>query len=310
MPDETAGAILRLILYCCRRHSSYSLERAWEIQTAVRGLKVRVPGLQEATVAALAAGASSGASSSHQDWEMDLAALKERVSDLPFEIVPMGVDCTMFVPDGDQEVLCEDLKRSIPFAKDRLVTRGGEAVTERRGTAWVAEGGIGALAYSGKLMPPHSPVPDLVARMMRAVENKLDLPSPFFDCALCNHYSSADAACKFHTDPEHSTVWHTTTVVVATGSDRKFSFKPVAGWTEWDRFQVPAPVRAGTVSVFAGDLVVMKDNCNDAFFHAVHAGVTDDQRISLVLKRAIDRGNGRRGHGLPGHGRRSRKRNS
>ena len=36
-----------------------------------------------------------------------------------------------------------------------LMTADGKKVQERRHTAWLAEGGIGALAYSGKLMAPH-----------------------------------------------------------------------------------------------------------------------------------------------------------
>jgi hypothetical protein len=46
------------------------------------------------------------------------------------------------------------LLRAIPFAKDTIITRTGSAVVERRGTAWIAADGIGALAYSGKLIRP------------------------------------------------------------------------------------------------------------------------------------------------------------
>ena len=58
----------------------------------------------------------------------------------------------------------------------------------------------------------------------------------------------------------------------------------------------------------------MRDNCNDDFYHAVHAREADSndttaggERISLVLKRALDRGGGKRGHGLAGEGRRARR---
>jgi hypothetical protein len=175
----------------------------------------------------------------------------------------------------------------------------------------VADEGIGALAYSGKLMMPHSPLPTVVKMAMSAVEDRLGLTyvttTGFFDCALCNHYADKDAACKYHTDPEHGTFWHTTTVVVAAGSDRKFSFKPIeTSWHDWDCLKVDSPAESATIPVFSGDVIVMKDSCNDDFFHAVHAGTFDDDRVSLVLKRALDR-NGRKGHGLPGEGRRSGK---
>jgi hypothetical protein len=40
--------------------------------------------------------------------------------------------------------------RSNPSSEETITTRQGTSVTERRGTAWIAKEGIGALAYSGK----------------------------------------------------------------------------------------------------------------------------------------------------------------
>lgn len=230
---------------------------------------------------------------------------EDRVKALPFEIVPLGIQWSKVCPGEDP---CETLLRAIPFQKDIIVTRRGEKVQERRGTAWIAQEGIGALAYSGKLMPPQ-PLPEVVQQVMRDVEKRLDL-SLHFDCALCNHYADAEAACKFHTDPEHGTMWDRTTVVVAAGSDRTFAFKPIeTTWKEWDRTSEERDnvayfsegKAAATVHLFPGDLVVMTSNCNDDFYHAVYAGRNDDPRVSLVLKRAV--GNG---HGLAGQGRRRR----
>ena len=71
----------------------------------------------------------------------------------------------------------------------------------------------------------------------------------------------------------------------------------------------------------------MHAECNDLFHHAVYGrqdvsvgvGVdtassdltlknsAGDGRVSLVFKRAMDRGNGRKGHGKAGEGRRSRR---
>ena len=165
---------------------------------------------------------------------------------------------------------------------------------------------------------PHNfnsdPLPPIVKVVMSSVEERLwgsggendNRSDFFFDCALCNHYADADAACKYHTDPEHGTFWHRTTVVVAAGSDRRFSFKPIHSlWEEWDTLSIRAPMASATIPLFSGDIVVMKDTCNDDFYHAVHAGSCKEDRVSLVLKRALDR-NGRKGHGIPGSGRRNR----
>ena len=228
---------------------------------------------------------------------------EDRVKALPFEIVPLGVRWSEVAHGGD---VCETLLRAIPFQNDIIVTRHGDQVQERRGTAWIAHEGIGALAYSGKLMPPQ-PLPEVVQNVMRKVEAALHLSPDFFDCALCNHYADSEAACKFHTDPEHGTMWDRTTVVVAAGSDRTFAFKPInTAWKNWDVDKAIAANAYGdktavTINLFSGDLVVMRDNCNDDFYHAVYSGLNDEPRVSLVLKRAVGRG-----HGLAGQGKRRR----
>ena len=63
--------------------------------------------------------------------------------------------------------------------------------------------------------------------------------------------------------------------------------------------------------LFSGDVVAMRDNCNDDFEHAVLPAQGDHNkapRISLVFKRALAGPDGRRGHGLQGQGRRARRR--
>ncbi len=74
--------------------------------------------------------------------------------------------------------------------------------------------------------------------------------------------------------------------------------------------------------MFPGDCVKMWGSCNDVFHHAVYGADAfddanadlssqpkrhNDGRVSLVFKRAMDRGNGRRGHGQRGEGRRSKR---
>ena len=158
---------------------------------------------------------------------------------LPFDILPLGVQWEHVLDDSGESDIASMLRDAIPFQMDTIVTRSGSSVVERRGTAWVAEEGIGALAYSGKLMPPR-PIPTVVRNAMRAVEKSLQLSNgdqPFFDCALCNHYPNSEAACKFHTDPEHGSVWERLTCVVAAGDERRFAFRPIPGtstWSDWD----------------------------------------------------------------------------
>ena len=69
------------------------------------------------------------------------------------------------------------------------------------------------------------------------------------------------------------------------------------------------------IHLFQGDVVKMWGRCNDDFHHAVYTAEYDfdtnvprEGRVSLVLKRAMDRGKGRKGHGIHGEGRRRKKR--
>ena len=66
------------------------------------------------------------------------------------------------------------LLSTVPYAMERITSRNGDVSSERRGTAWVTEEGVGALAYSGKLMRP-SPLPPTVRSVMREVERSLAL---------------------------------------------------------------------------------------------------------------------------------------
>ena len=189
--------------------------------------------------------------------DIHLTALDERVQRVPFDVYPCAIPwhdiyATSLVSSSSSSsssspttlsshgqnpkpimipphTIVTWLCQQIPFQKEIIVTRMGNAVTERRGTAWVASEGIGALAYSGKLMTPH-PLPTVVERVMRHVESYISsIPqTSFFDCALCNHYPAMEAACKFHTDPDHGTLWDRTTIVVSAGIDRIFAFKPIS----------------------------------------------------------------------------------
>ena len=269
--------------------------------------------------------------------------LEERVAKLPFDIIPSCLDWNSF--DGEESTL-KSLLSEIPFNVDTITTRTGSKVEERRGTAWVADEGIGSLAYSGKLMASHV-LPPIVSEAMRRVEQGILAHDPheqleiccqeignYFDCALCNHYPNGESACKFHTDPEHGTYWERLTCVVSAGDDdvRKFAFRPIPDLNEWDKFETKKlqkdtghqnddngnGIIPAVIPLFPGDVVKMDSECNDLFHHAVYnrqdvrVGTNElvknsDGRVSLVFKRAMDRGSGRKGHGKAGEGRRSRR---
>jgi len=308
--------------------------------------------------------------------------LNQRVSKLPFDIIPSCVDwesVQVESEDSDSDIM-HSLLTDIPFQFDVITTRTGEKVQERRGTSWVVSNdSIGSLAYSGKLMQPQL-VPSVVGRAMRQVEKGIiehdacedlyDVQVPgsggtisrnrdyesqlqlcheeigeYFDCSLCNHYPNEESACKFHSDPEHGTYWERLTCVVSAGNQdvRKFAFRPIPNENRWSRYEskeakankskYPAGNGNGSPStsnssggededivparipLFPGDLVKMFAECNDVFHHAVYSSLssgeakknTGDGRVSLVFKKAVDRGNGKKGHGRRGEGRRSRR---
>jgi hypothetical protein len=275
------------------------------------------------------------------DAILQLPNLSAKVAHLPFDILPAVINWNndvLFGQIGDDDPVTQ-LRNEIPFQFDTIVTRTGATVTERRGTAWMAEPGIGALAYSGKLMAPH-PMTKPIRSILRTVEvaamctdgtDSTSFSHPdiggdgdggFFDCALCNYYPTGASACKFHSDPEHGTHWDRLTCVVAAGAPRRFAFRPIPGVSQWrssaDKHQRDVdddPTVSAVITLFAGDVVKMVGRCNDEFHHAVYPGSgggsnEGDERVSLVLKRALIRSGGQRGHSLAGQGRRRQRKSS
>lgn len=217
-----------------------------------------------------------------------LTTLREREQELklPFEILP-GLALEALNETVDE------LAKTLPFVAEDVVTRSGVTVKERRHTAWVAKSDIGYHAYSGKMMKPISPLPDPVERM--ADHLKLKLPSsPRYDCALLNLYPDGGAACRYHSDPEHGTYWNNDEAIVSVGEPRRFGFRLVRD-----------PVRDDhrhTFYLFHGDVVHMHSDCQDRFQHAVFKAEDDvsnkGPRISFVMKNALLRANGKKGHGI------------
>jgi alkylated DNA repair dioxygenase AlkB len=244
-------------------------------------------------------------------------ALDARVAALPFDMHPARVALpspagaeplpSMGALVSEQLLTAAALRSSIPFEQSTLLTADGHRVRERRHTAWLAEDGIGALAYSGKLMKPARLDENTAILKLR---NALHADTgERFDCALCNFYASGgQAACAWHRDPEHgdgglldAAKWARPTYVVSVGETRRFAFRRHAQASE-ERF---------SVSLFAGDVIAMYGRCNDDFEHSVLPGqgaANDGARVSIVFKRALVSRDGRRGHTLEGQGRRARAR--
>ena len=203
------------------------------------------------------------------------------------------------------------LRDDVAFEQATLLTADGRKVRERRHTAWLGEEGVGALAYSGKLMSP-SPLSECSTICSLRDALRADLGQSF-DCALANLYSAGGkTACAWHRDPEHGDAidgakWARHTFVVSAGESRIFAFRPFreageAPTNERDRH---------TISLFTGDVVTMHGDCNEAWEHSVLPGqgsANEGPRVSLVFKRALVGLDGKRGHTLAGKGRRAKAR--
>ena len=224
------------------------------------------------------------------------------VDEFPFRYVTPNISNVL------KNITVEDLRKEVPFKAEKLITRTGKRVDERRETCFVAESGIGGLAYSGKIMEPtllnEASLP-LVTTIRNAIVEALKNDEDYagcdidFDCALMNLYPDGSSACAWHTDPEMGTVWDRDSVIVSIGETRRFAFRKLAGGG--DKTQNDGEEEQVWVRVHHGDCILMRDDCNDNWEHCVFGKENDSNnaaRISLVFKKALSRGGGRKkGHG-------------
>jgi hypothetical protein len=167
--------ISMLIQSADKLSKKYPFKDAIEVRWAIRGLVVRLE-LANSILASSDPKLEQSLAISN-DWPvLDFTSpnLNARTSNLPFDVfshcLPWQMSpssCGIYYGYPTQELL-PTLLQSIPFRFDTLKTRTGSSVIERRGTAWLAEEGIGALAYSGKLLlrghldsPSSSPHPNI-----------------------------------------------------------------------------------------------------------------------------------------------------
>lgn len=199
------------------------------------------------------------------------AAVTEALRGVPFRFEPG-------LARGAIDV--ETLAREVPFRTDRLTTRDGRRVDERRKTCWMGEPHVGSYAYSGKVMLPTPMVP-CVERLRDALFEKT---GERFDSCLINYYDEK-AACAYHTDPGMGTHYATDSIIVSIGETRRFSFRPLGTTDE----------EAHWIRVADGDGIFMFANCNDDYEHCVMAAEGDENaspRASIVFKRSLRRSAG------------------
>lgn len=149
------------------------LKDAVEVRWAIRGLVARLQ------IANNGLSNVEGMATKEAQMLFTTPNLNARTDNLPFDILHHCLPWQMNLIGNDTtspdylgyptKELIPEFIRSIPFNFDTLTTRTGDSVIERRGTAWVAEEGIGALAYSGKLMRPMN-IPTAVRETMRDIE--------------------------------------------------------------------------------------------------------------------------------------------
>jgi len=154
-----------------------SLKDASEIRWAIHGLVARLQ-MANSALSHVDPTVDGTTTDANDRTVLDFTTpnLNARTSNLPFDILPHCLPWQMNPSSPNSQNygyptqdLLPSMLQSIPFNFDTLTTRTGDSVIERRGTAWLAEEGIGALAYSGKLMRP-AEVPEVVREIMRDME--------------------------------------------------------------------------------------------------------------------------------------------
>lgn len=185
-----------------------------------------------------------------------------------------------------------EVTAQVPFTQSVLVTKDGKKVAERRKTCWMAEAGVGGLAYSGKIMAP-VPFAPCIAAVRDAIEAQTGI---LYDCCLINLYEDGECACAYHVDPDLGTIFSRDSVIVSIGESRRFNLRKMLS-KEGPKEQEPH-----VYHVHDGDVFYMFDDCQESFQHAIlksEGAQNDAARVSVVFKKTLPMVGGRRGHGLP-----------
>jgi len=190
------------------------------------------------------------------------------------------------------EITLQDARNEVPFKSEILVTKDKTQVVERRKTCWMADVGVGGLAYSGKVMIPTAFTPS-IAKVRDFIFQKTGV---YYDCCLLNLYTTGDCACAYHSDPDLGSVFSRDTVIVSLGETRRFTLRKIS------HFPVSESEAHHVFHVKDGDAFWMGRDCQETYQHAVmkSEGIQNEgPRVSIVFKKTIPGPRGRRGHGIP-----------
>lgn len=203
-----------------------------------------------------------------------------------------------------------NLVRQVPFQVDAIKTTSTkQVVPERRETAWLGDEGVEAFRYSGKSMPRHGWSP-LVQRIRDALSASQQHPM-YYDGCLLNHYPDGGSAMRYHIDPDQGHLWNFTTAVVSVGASRRVAFRTTdqpptmtttssnnkdkkengnAPTTKTKKKAKAENEKPHTFVVMHGDVMVMVDDCQSRFQHAVKPADNKQEqaaRASLVFKQTL-----------------------
>lgn len=192
---------------------------------------------------------------------------------------------------NNPELTVSKLVDEVPFQVDTIrTTLTKQIVAERRETAWLGDEGVAPFAYSGKSMPRYSWSP-LVKNIRDRLSRSEEHPY-YYDGCLLNHYPDGGSAMRYHADPDQGTLWDYATAVVSVGASRRVAFRsipptPSGSESKDEKKQQEQP---HTFVAMHGDVMVMVDECQSQFQHAVKPAENKQEvaaRASLVFKKTL-----------------------
>ena len=172
------------------------------------------------------------------------------------------------------DVGIDDLISEIPFSQDYIMI-DGKKIPEQRLTYWMSSENYD-FQYGGKIMIP-SELTSNVDIIRNLIMEQYDI---YFDSVLANFYPTGKSGMRYHSDPLYNIdgeqMWDDFSIVVSFGGDRRFTFRKKDDYSNKTEFIVSN-----------GDIVIMKEGCQQLYQHRVHKAKTDEPRISLVFKKRI-----------------------
>jgi len=163
--------------------------------------------------------------------------------------------------------LFNKLKAEIHFRQDNIVINNIE-IKEERQTCWMSDTDH-TYIYGEKTMEP-----DIMTVNVQNVRNKInDKYGVYYDSVLINYYQNGNVGMRYHSDETYGK-WEEDTVIISFGNTRRLVFREILNYDNKTYFDVSS-----------GDLIYMKDGCQDIYQHRVLKDQGTKDRISLVFKK-------------------------